>query len=55
MIRLPTNGPRSLMRTSVVRPFIRFLTLSQVLNGRRLWAAVMAFMSYFSPLLVARP
>ena len=55
MIRLPTNGPRSLILTCVARPFARFFTFSHVSNGSRLCAAVISFMLYVSPLLVFRP
>ena len=44
IIRLRTNGPRSLILTFVSRPFARFLTFSQVSNGSRLCAAVISFM-----------
>ena len=45
MIRSSTNGPRSLMRTTVDRPFSRFFTERMVFIGRVLWAAVSPYMS----------
>src|SRR3954447_22591492 len=37
-----TNGPRSLMRTTTLRPLFWLVTLSLVPNGRLRWAAVNA-------------
>ncbi len=55
MSRLSTNGPRSLIFTITLLPFSRFVTSTQVGNGNVVCAAVIAFMSYCSPLEVARP
>ena len=54
-MREPANGPRSLTRTSTVRPLLRFSTISHVLKGRVRCAAVISPMSYTSPLAVRRP
>src|SRR6185295_8475961 len=37
-----TNGPRSLMRTMTLRPFLLLVTRTLVPNGRLRWAAVRA-------------
>jgi hypothetical protein len=55
MIRPAAMGPRSLTRTSTVRPFLRFVTRSRVPNGKVRWAAVSWRMSYVSPLAVFWP
>ena len=45
MMRLSTNGPRSVMRTVVDFPFAMFVTRTMVLNGSVRCAAVSLFMS----------
>src|SRR6266850_3447768 len=55
MMRLSTNGPRSLMRTKIARPFRRLVTRTKVPRGRVGWAAVRACMSKGSPLAVSFP
>jgi hypothetical protein len=52
MIRPSIKGPRSLIRTSTLRPFLRFSTRTIVLKGRVRWAAVNDRISNFSPLAV---
>ena len=55
MIRPSTNGPRSLTRATIRRPFDRLVTSTKPGNGRVLCAAVKAFMSNRSPVEVGRP
>src|SRR6202035_5314499 len=55
MMRLSTNGPRSVMRTVVDFPLVRFVTRTTVLKGSVRCAAVSLFMSYISPLDAWRP
>src|SRR5689334_9858593 len=45
MMRSPTNGPRSLMRTTTLRPLRRFVTSAYAGSGSVLCAAVIAYMS----------
>src|SRR5579871_958650 len=52
MIRFGATGPRSLMRTTTFRLFLRSVTLTQEPIGRLRWAAVKSNMSYGSPLAV---
>lgn len=49
------KGPRSLMRTTTVRPLRRFVTRTLVPNGNERCAAVMAEGLKRSPLAVLRP
>ena len=53
--RPPWKGPRSLTRTTTLRPFSRLVTLTVTPKGSVRWAAVSAYMSYFSPPAVVRP
>ena len=48
-MRPPTNGPRSLMRTTTDRPFFRFSTFTLVPKGSERCAAVSAPGSQRSP------
>jgi hypothetical protein len=45
MMRFPTNGPRSVIRTTVDFPLLRFVTRTTVLKGRVRCAAVSLYMS----------
>jgi len=45
MMRLSTNGPRSVMRTVVDFPLVVLVTRTTVLNGSVRCAAVSLFMS----------
>src|SRR5271156_3174399 len=53
--RLATNGPRSLMRTSVCLPLFRLVTRTPKLKGRVRGAAVNCGMAYISRFEVRRP
>jgi hypothetical protein len=53
MIRFPTNGPRSLTRTTSFRPLSRLVTSTIEGSGRVVCAADTWFMSKISPLAVA--
>jgi hypothetical protein len=53
--RLPWKGPRSLMRTTAVRPLLRLVTLTRVPKGSVRWAAVMVPGRNTSPLAVRLP
>src|SRR2546425_2721800 len=55
MMRPPTKGPRSLIRTSTERPFPRWVTSTRVPIGSVRWAAVSWYMLKVSPLDVRRP
>ena len=55
MMRPSMNGPRSLMTSSVSRPFARLVTRTLVPSGRVLCAAEMPNMSYVSPVAVFLP
>src|SRR5262245_5296796 len=55
MIRPAPNGPRSLMRTTTARWFLRFVTRTRVPKGNVRCAAVSARMSKPSPLAVGPP
>src|SRR5262249_47978830 len=55
MMRPRTNGPRSLMRTTTVRPLRRFFTSTSVPNGSVRCAAVMRRGLAISPLAVLLP
>ena len=55
MIRPEMNGPRSLTRTTMDRPFSRFVTLTAEGMGRVLWAADTMPGSKISPLAVRFP
>ena len=55
MIRPSTNGPLSLMRTTVVLPVSRSVTFTMVPKGRLLCAAVIRLVSKISPLEVVLP
>ena len=52
MMRPPTKGPRSLIRTTTERPLAIFSMRTLVPNGREPCAAVNAASSIFSPLAV---
>jgi hypothetical protein len=52
MIRPPTKGPRSLMRTTTERPFDKFSTRTLVPNGSERCAAVSSLGFICSPLAV---
>ena len=52
MIRPFTKGPRSLMRTTTERPFLKFSTSTLVPKGRDRCAAVRALGFIISPLAV---
>jgi hypothetical protein len=41
--RPPTNGPRSLMRTSTARPLVRLVTITRVPCGSDGCAAVISY------------
>jgi len=49
------EGSSSFTRTTISRPFFVLWTVTYIPSGSVLCAAVMAYMSYFSPLLVFRP
>ena len=53
--RPPMNGPRSLMRTTTLRPLLRLVTRTRVPKGRVRWAAVRAEGLNGSPLAVGLP
>jgi|SRR5579862_346694 len=55
MSRPATNGPRSLILTTALRPDRGLISLTIDPKGKLGWAAVDAVMSYSSPLAVARP
>ena len=55
MIRPPAKGPRSLIVTTTLRPFLTWVTRTRVPKGRLRWAAVRAFMLKRAPLAVLRP
>ena len=54
-MRLPWNGPRSLTRTTTLRPLRTLVTRSRVPKGNRRWAAVKASGLNRAPLAVRRP
>src|SRR5262245_39661251 len=53
--RPPTNGPRSLIRTSTERPLVRLVTMVREPSGSDGCAAVSSFWSKISPLAVRLP
>jgi hypothetical protein len=55
MMRSGLNGPRSVIRTSTLRPLVTFVTRTRVPNGSVRWAAVNWAGSNTSPLAVRRP
>ena len=55
IIRFPTNGPRSLRRTTNCFPLLRLVTQSKLFKGKVLWAAVKASLSNISPVAVGFP
>jgi len=55
MILSRGTGPRSLIRTKIQRRLRRFVTFTQLPNGKVRCAAVSSYMSYGSPLAVGLP
>ena len=55
MTRPPAYGPRSLIRTTTVRPLVLLVTRTRVPKGSERWAAVKSWVLKRSPLAVRRP